>query len=812
MVDIRTLGTAAISLDGDRRIGLVGHPDAFALFVLLALEGPVERAELRRLVGGGSPYDVPPADPAAGPTLDRLLGTIDAAVGDGCVQEVEGRIRLAPYLDIRIDAARFDAALRQGDLPGAARVYGGSFLAGLPPPSSDGLRGWVEATRRRFAEAFTAVAEGAGPAGRGADDLSSVSATDLATLEDPPRSRMERFMDRVRGRLTYQVAAFYVVAAWAGLQVVDMLVDRNILGDFAFRTALVLAVVGMPIVVLFAWARDEQGVSIGDYPDTRGPWPRWVPRTRTGHTLVALAVAFVVLLTAFFVLRETIPRPAARFGAADPSKLAVLFFDDHSPGRDLSAEAAGFTGDLIGQLQAVPTLDVRSLSAVKPFRGGSVPQDSIFSRLDVGALVEGALTRAGDSLRVSVSLVAATDSGPRVLASQDLYGLAGSELALGADLAAEVARILREQLGVEIRLRELRRQTDSDDAWLLVQRAIEQREEARAVSQFEPVTAVSLLERADSLLALAEKRDPDWTEPIVQRGWTAERRALVETEYPGNYDEAWARVALDHANRALGKAPNDPSAAELRGTIEFGLAEIAPAAESDSLMRAATADLRVALAGDKPSSRAALTLSRISRRERRYEEAREYARRALEADYYVEAAPDILWQLYSVAHDLRDREDAEARCAEGRRRWKESPTFYLCPLLLLASYADDPADLQQAEDWIDALVSRSEGSSQPLVHRYGRMIMASVAARIGLPDSARALIRTARRPEPLAALAYDEAHAWVLLGEPDSALSRLEEYVEFRPTARESLPGDWWFEDLFELNRFRELTEQLGDR
>lgn len=815
MVDVRTLGTAGISLDGERRIGLLTDPDAFALFVLIALEGHVDRATLNRLVvsapgRAGDSIDEPPDF-----ALDDLLAVIEASLGPGAIKEEDGRIRLNPALDIRLDAARFNEAIQRGDLEAAAREYGGSFLAGLPAPGLDGLRRWTEATRRRFAAALEAPPSAHGLGSRPVDVGRSSRGAEpgqmAPPLADPPRSRLQRLMDRVRGRMTYQVAAIYLMVSWAALQVVDMLVDREVLGDFAFRAALLLAIMGLPIVVILAWVRDEKGVSVGDYPDTRGPWPRWIQKTRTGPVLVALAAVFAILLTTFFVLRQVLPAPAVEPASPDPGSIAVLYFDDYTADQELGPTAAGFTSDLIDQLHAVPTLDVRSLSAVKPYRTGDVPLDSLFRRLDVGAIVEGGLARTADSLMARVRLLAASDSGTRVLASASLAGAVGGELALGADLAAEVARLLREKLGVEIRLQSLRRQTDSDEAWLLVQRALEVRDEARQRMLTDKTAAARLLSASDSLLAEAEEADPDWVKPVIERGWTAEQRALVETEFAGNYDVAWAHQALDHADRAIAMAPADPAAAELRGRLRQGLAEVASDSETEELMRGAERDLLAALETDPNRPIAALALSRLYRRQTRFEEAAHYARLALDADYFFDEAQEVVWQLYLVSNDLRQAGEAESHCAQGRRRWEAGARWYLCGIMLLKSYAADTADVRRAWEWHDALVRLSAESQRDNTRRYSLMLMAGVAAKANLSDSARALIVRARAPEPLPILAYDEAHAWMLLGEPDSALDRLETYVAFRPAARESLPADWWFEELFGSARFQRITRERGD-
>lgn len=802
MVDVRTLGTVAISAEGERRLGLLAHPDAFVLFTMLALEGPLDRSDLLGMLAGDRPSGS--GHRASEELLSELIAVIRASLGHEAVDDAATEVRLGSTPGVRLDVARFEKRVAAGDWAGALREYGGAFLVGMPPLSVRGLARWREAKRDRLAAQAQAARARVGGAGSAGD------AGAPEALPDPPRSPLTRFMDRLRERVIYRLAVVYVMVAWAALQVVDMLVDREVLSGAFFRAALVVALVGFLIVILFAWAQEDTAVGVDGSPGTRGPWPRWVRKPRTTQVVAALAAALVILIASFVVLRRVLPEPPPATGA-DPRSVAVLYFDDFSPGQDLGSLASGFTSDLIGQLHAVPTLDVRSLSAVKPYRGGEVPLDSVFQDLNVGAIVEGGLARSGDSLRVTVRLIAAADSGARVVASADLFGATGNELALGADLATEVARLLREELGVEIRLRSLRAETESDDAWLLVQRALEARDEAIAILPSDAPGAIGSLVASDSLLAEAERLDPDWTTPIVERGWTAERRSLAETEFAGSYVASWASEAMRHADRALAKAPGDAAAAELRGRVGFGLAEVAAEPEAGDLMREAERDLLAALRADPDRPVAAWALSRLYRRQNRYEEAFRYARRALEADYYFDQAPSVVYQLYTTANDLRDGEAADRYCSEGRRRWRQIGAFYICGLILFKSYGADSSDVQSAWELQDGLVRVSTEARRSVNRRYGLMLLAGVAAKAQLGDSARALIERAREPEPIPLFARDEAHAWLLLGDPDLALDRLEEFAKARPAARESLRGDWFFEELYETPRFKALTGQLGD-
>ncbi|HEY6807450.1 MAG TPA: serine/threonine-protein kinase, partial [Gemmatimonadales bacterium] len=96
--------------------------------------------------------------------------------------------------------------------------------------------------------------------------------------------------------------------------------------------------------------------------------------------------------------------PGAAAGP-DPRHVAVLYFDDRSPDRSLGYLADGLTEELIHQLSAVSALQVVSRNGVAPFRHLTVGTDSIRRALNVGTIVDGTLAPAGDSLRLTVSMV-----------------------------------------------------------------------------------------------------------------------------------------------------------------------------------------------------------------------------------------------------------------------------------------------------------------------------------------------------------------------------------------------------------------------
>jgi eukaryotic-like serine/threonine-protein kinase len=557
------------------------------------------------------------------------------------------------------------------------------------------------------------------------------------------------------------------------------------------------------------WLRDLRPRSrgIGAHPAEHG---------RLGTRSRVVAVALAILISAgiglgmsgrwggFGSLGRVGPGNSLAASGFSPTHIAVLYFDDHSPGRELGYLADGLTEALIHELSQVEALEVVSRNGVKPYRGASVPLDSIVRTLQVGSIVEGSVTQAGETVRVTVQLI---DGGSGMhVHSRVLEHPVGDLLSLQDDVVQQVAQALRSKLGPQVRLRQARRGTSNARAWELVLRAKSLREDYRTLRATDADAGRRALLRADSTLAEAERLDGLWWHASVVRGWIARDLAVLEGPLPGLYRDDWARRALEHADRALRLRPDDPEAFELRGVLRQEYAKSVKGAERRAMLQAAEADLRQAVELDGQRARAWWGLSELLLEQARFAEAKLAAERALRADAFLEDAASVVHQIYKASLQLGPEEDAIRQCDYGRRRFPKESNFIVCQLFILASFPQVEPDVERAwalADSLDALIF--EHSKEPF-RAFARMLVAQVAARAGLADSTHAIIHLARGDRPTPAwLAYNEAHARLLLGERDTAVDLLSRFLQVQPDTA-LLARDWWFRDLRSDPRFQALV------
>ena len=530
----------------------------------------------------------------------------------------------------------------------------------------------------------------------------------------------------------------------------------------------------------------------------------------------------MVLAAGALVLGRGLARP--RVAGPDPTHLAVLYFEDLSPSAQRVPDvAAGLTEELIDQLGGVPTLRVTSAAGVRPYRSTGTPLDTIVRALDVGSVVTGTVTHARDRLRVTVRLV---DGRTKVqLRSQTIDRPWSDLLAVRDSIVEDVAAMLRESLGREVRLLRVHEGSTDATAWREVEQAEPLPDLAAArIRQGEQGEAWRILNVADSLLGSAAERDPRWLEPVVARARLSITGAVLrwdQVERSGRSDDflkagSPARHAviaeisrgIGFADAGLAAHPGAPAALEVRGRLRYFLWSYFGSGAADSLLRLSEQDLRSALQADSSRPVAWYTLSDLYRRAGRLGDADDAARRALDADAYFEEAPRVMGELFFSALALEHWDDAREWCARGARRFPGRPNFVDCRLRILGWSGRGDAEVDSA--WREhARADRLDSSAVLVADRH--LMVAAVLARSGLGDSARAVVRATRAsaadPYVLVDMSYAQAYVSLLLGDREEALRLLGAYLAGNPQERLATARHPWWRSLRADPRFRALVE-----
>ena len=537
------------------------------------------------------------------------------------------------------------------------------------------------------------------------------------------------------------------------------------------------------------------------------PVPSW------RHALWWSIPVLALLLAGWLTRGKWLHRGGGSSGP-DPRHIAVLYFDDRSPGRNLAYLADGLTESLIFELGQVGSLNVISRYGVAPYKNAVVPPDSLARALKVGTVVQGTVSQSGDRLRVTVDMINTADgtvqsSGPIEREREDVFGLQDA-------LTRQVSEFLRKRIGQVVQQIEMQTGTSNAAAWELVQRAQTGMESVDSlVAAGDTTAAKRALAQADSQLTRAAQMDPKWALPVVDRGWVAydQRKIVGWNKAPASN---WTGRGLAFADEALKVRPGDPEARRLRGTmryIRFLLAldpyPLAPA----QLLDSAEADLRAGADSTNPNRASAWSLlSHLEARKSDPAAGKLAALQALESDPYLVDANEVLYRLFSMSLDLEDPAGADRWCKEGGRRFPKDPYFTECQFEAMA-LPGQPPDVAGAWRILEQDVSLWPPNARDFRRRRDQLLVSFVLLNAGLKDSADRVARRSRADasvDPNRELIYIEAMLRNRLGDRDESLRLLAEYLAANPQDRMTLANDqtWWWRGVRDDPRFKQLVGQ----
>ena len=790
MIRLQTLGALDLrAADGTALQPVLRQTKRFALLAYLAMERPGQFHRRDHLLG----LFWPESDLKGGrASLSQSVHFLRQHLGkEVIVSRGDEEIGLGPGT-VLCDAAVFQEDMTAGRFEAAMQLYAGELLQGLFVDEAAGFEQWLEQKRdtfrRQAMQACVALADASEENGY-YDDVANWlrRAIKHFPYDEQLHRRLIIALDGAGDRA-------------AALRAYDDLV-QTLRTEFdaepsAETTEVIHAVrarteaqtIPLPARPTFA-AADQELIERRIFP--------FMPARARGRRRLMISLVLGILILGGVVWGALSAREEA-IPEAPVNRIAVLFFNDASPDQKLGYLADGLTSTLIDHLAQVGQIEVISQNGVRPFRGDSIPLDSISRQLDVGTIVGGSISESNGLLRVTVELVKGSTG---VLAKSETFERPVGELfALLDDVAGEVGTFLRESVGEEIRLRRYRSETGSVEAWQAVQKSEELLEEARSAGERGQTGASKLLfARTDSLLRMAAALDRRWAEPVVARARMEEAKAFLSLIGGEGSAAQHLEAALQAADEALSRQGQSAAAYEARGRIRYlqWLFAAAPAATAERLLALSEADLLRALRLDANRARAESTLSLLYGSQARFDEARRAAERALRADAYLEDAGQIVIHLFHTSFELKDDEAAGRWCDETRRRLPGRWPSAFCDLLLLGWRTDVRPDPRKALYILETFGAADESELRNAIRPRLSVIAAVTVARSGDLLQAEEMVRRARAAAPAdPEIDHFEAAYRVSLGQYERARELLNDYFTSNPNARVRVENGRMFKPL----------------
>lgn len=251
---------------------------------------------------------------------------------------------------------------------------------------------------------------------------------------------LRNFFDELSRRHVVRAAVGYCVAAWIAIEVTSTIAPLLGLPEAIPRFIAIGAVGFFPIAVLLSWFFDltRAGVRLTPEMDAAmtGARPRRRLATQAFGFITLGALVTIIGFAAFNVRSHGVH-------SRHIESIAVLPFVDLSPERDQEYFTDGVTEELMNRL-ARTGIRVAARTSTFAFKGRNEDVATIARQLRVEAILEGSIRRDGNRLRITATLIDATDGA--VLWGETFERTDSSIFAIQDEISSAIVDALRLKL------------------------------------------------------------------------------------------------------------------------------------------------------------------------------------------------------------------------------------------------------------------------------------------------------------------------------------------------------------------------------
>lgn len=499
-----------------------------------------------------------------------------------------------------------------------------------------------------------------------------------------------------------------------------------------------------------------------------------VKPARRLNLATTLGILAVLLAIAVFALRPWSDRISRRTAGRIHS-LAVLPLDNLSGQQEQEYFSDGMTDALITELAQIQELTVISRTSVFPYKDTRKPMPQIGRELNVDAVVEGSVQRAGDRVAINVQLIDARED--RHLWAKNYDGNLRDVLGLQRDVARAIAGEIQAQL------------TPQEEAHFAGRRPVDPVVYDDVLRGFHHARKVTRdgLEKGMEYFQKALKRDPSYAPAhfgvCFVYAWMGEWYAPNREVFP---------KAKDAARRAI---ELDPSLAEAHGYVAI------LTAVADSEWTEAGNEFRRALEHNPGSADVHRWYGVYLTGLGQFESASQELRRSLEIDPL--SADANTWLGHSLFHARRYDE----AIAQLQRTLELDPNFFLAEIILGESYVQQRQFDQALAAYrrVDEITAKG-GEVLPDVLGGLGYINAVAGNRIEAEKYLQELKNLSKRRY---VAPFELAKVYLALGRKDEALAALEESYQDRNWPMLWIKVDPRFEELRSDPRFQALLRRM---
>jgi TolB-like protein/Flp pilus assembly protein TadD len=274
------------------------------------------------------------------------------------------------------------------------------------------------------------------------------------------------FFDELKRRNVFKVGFAYAVGGWLLLQLTEVLSELLTLPPTIGPVVVSIVAIGFPIVIFIAWAFEvtPEGIKKEAEVDRSQSIAPVTGKKLNAAIVIMLSLAVVYLLYDKFSSpagvaevddtasksEQTSPAaPDAGEPEIDPRSIAVLPFTNRSRDEEDQFFVEGIHDDLLTNLARIGDLKVISRTSVLRFKDTQKPIPEIAAELGVSTIMEGAVQRSGETIRINVQLIDAQTDEHLWAEIFDRDMTAENLFAIQSEISQKIAEALQATLSPE---------------------------------------------------------------------------------------------------------------------------------------------------------------------------------------------------------------------------------------------------------------------------------------------------------------------------------------------------------------------------
>lgn len=427
---------------------------------------------------------------------------------------------------------------------------------------------------------------------------------------------MNSILSELRRRNVFKVVVAYLAVGWLLVSIGDILFPLLDAPEWVFRVFLLVIAMGVPTVAVLAWVFEltPEGVKLEKDVDRSESIT-----SETGRKLNYVVIAVLVAALSISVYLNVTGERGFDTTTADMSarkSIAVLPFRNLSTDPDNVLFADGVHDDLLTKLAHNGELKVISRTSVMEYRDTTKNLRQIGDELDVATVLEGAVQRVGNTVRINVQLIDADTDDHLWAKSYDREMTTKNIFEIQNEISKEISGALQATLTPVAQSRLDSIPTENLEAYNLYRAGRRNLEERR----------IETLQLARTQFEQAIELDPDYADAY---SGLADSLVLLRI----NHNALSIEEAYPLAQQALDKAlALDPDNADAYASLGLLKLDIWGFERSGSELEEAETAFQKAIELNPNHARAVMWYASMKATEQKLEEAVALYQRSLELD------------------------------------------------------------------------------------------------------------------------------------------------------------------------------------